>query len=151
MDIKNITSEFNMITTCMKKLNFENNYILLDNDSSKNKNIDVSYTCSKLNLSDSAEDKKGVVTLYITAHRDGQHNNLDFYMEIDGYFHAPLEMDDEKFIRMLKYNGCAAVYSVARANIMSITALTLYEGCIVLPMINVFKLNEEMQKKIDEA
>jgi len=65
------------------------------------------------------------------------------------FFLAPLEAFDseDNFSKAVELNGLASLISFARANIASITGLTLCKGNITLPMINVFKINKLKREK----
>ena len=52
--------------------------------------------------------------------------------------------------KMLSISGCASLYSVIRAFVMSFTAQSGFKGSIILPMINIFRLNEEKQALIEK-
>lgn len=66
-----------------------------------------------------------------------------------GGFIAPLDAyeNEEIFYKSIELNGLASLISFARANIASITGLIFCQGNIMLPMINVFKLNKLKRKK----
>jgi hypothetical protein len=48
----------------------------------------------------------------------------------------------EDFVKAVELNGLASLVSFARANIASITGVTFCQGNIILPMINIFKLQQ---------
>ncbi len=60
-----------------------------------------------------------------------------------GFCIAPSEAfeNENSFYKAVELNGLASLISFARSNIASITSLTFCQGNIMLPMINVFKLN----------
>ncbi len=56
----------------------------------------------------------------------------------------------EEFVKAVELNGLASLVSYARANIASLTGLTFCQGNLVLPMINIFKLQELKEKAIPD-
>ena len=66
-----------------------------------------------------------------------------------GLVSAPTSAFDteEDFDKAVELNGLASLISFARANIASISGLTFCHGNIVLPMINVYKLNDLKRAK----
>lgn len=57
----------------------------------------------------------------------------------------------EDFVKAVELNGLASLVSYARANISSLTGLTFCQGNLVLPMINIFKLQELKRKAIHDV
>ncbi len=69
-------------------------------------------------------------------------------MILDGGFSAPDSLTREEFEELLKINGAAALYSIARSKIETITSAVFERGKLSLPVININKYyeEEEMQK-----
>ena len=71
-----------------------------------------------------------------------------------GFFGAPKEEYSAQldFYKAIELNGLASLISFARANIGSISGLIFCQGNIMIPMINVFKLNKikEESKNINK-
>ena len=64
---------------------------------------------------------------------------------LEGYFESKDEKIDEKdFIELVKYNGTAALYSIARAKIEELTSLVFSSGKIIIPMINIIKFFDKV-------
>ena len=84
----------------------------------------------------------GEVVLTIEVDLEGkdnaQGNNATIHLAIEGGFHAPDEMDIEEFKKMLQINGAAALYSIARSYLISVTSQSFVYGDIVLPLVNFF-------------
>ncbi len=149
MDIKSIASDFQFIGSSVKKVQITNDFVVLPDADSLKKQIDVDYVIESLQRND--EDQDIFSTLLLSVRVTYKHNKskMDIKFEIQGAFVAPYEMDDATFERMLSTNGCASLYSIARAIIVCMSSQVLANGCIYLPMVNIFKLNEEKQKKIN--
>ena len=62
---------------------------------------------------------------------------------IEGTFSSPSTIPDQEFLMLLNVNGGAALYSIARAKVETISSLTYAEGKIVLPMVNILQFYQE--------
>ena len=68
-------------------------------------------------------------------------------LSMQGCFAAPLDMEEEQFIQMLKLNGISSLYSIARGFIQSTTSQSLVSGSIILPMFNVAAYSRDKDKQ----
>lgn len=59
-----------------------------------------------------------------------------------GCFDAPEELPEDQFAEMLKLNGCAALYSIARGAISVFSTQMFSNGNIVLPLVNFIRFRE---------
>ena len=71
---------------------------------------------------------------------------LNVSLVVEGLF-SFTEDNEDTFRQMLFLNGNSALYSIARAHILSMTSMSLISGRIVLPMINFLKLAEELKNQ----
>ena len=65
---------------------------------------------------------------------------------IEGEFSSDKSIDDDKFMELLNINGGAALYSIARSKIESISSIVYSEGKVLLPMINIIQYYQEKSK-----
>lgn len=75
----------------------------------------------------------------INVHVENKNNSEDNYtfkMTIEGCFSVEKSFPVEQFKEMLRINGSAALYSIARGFIMGVSAQTMFSGQIVLPLLN---------------
>lgn len=151
MNTKEIKSEFQFIGNSICSLDLHNDFISIP-DSDLSKEFDVSYDIESIN-----EDENniwGTINLYVNCIiKQNEETDMDELPEfnlklvLNGCFTDVKGISKEDFEKLLSINGCAALYSVARSIIISITAQSVVSGSIVLPMINVFKLNEKSIEK----
>lgn len=149
MDIGSIVSRFQLIGTTVKKIQVTNDFVTLPDAVDVKRIIDVDYVIEGIERNEEDESLFGTILLSIHVTIRHQKRKLDIKCDVQGAFHAPHEMDNDTFQKMMTTNGCASIYSISRAIIISVSSQLLLHGCIYLPMINVFKLNEEKQKKIN--
>ena len=149
MDIKSVVSGFQFIGSSVKKVQITNDFITLPPIENIKKRIDVDYVIEHLGRDE--KDNTIVSTIILSVHVIFRYEKkkLDIKFDIEGGFLAPYNMDDAHFERMLSTNGCATLYSIARAIIVSMSSQLLVSGCVYLPMINIFHLNEEKQRKVN--
>ena len=144
MNIKNIESDFTFIGHRITKLNLENDFIALT-DRNIEKEFDVFYEIDEI----SKQDDKILGTIDLTvlcrvtdaeAAEDEAPSKCNIALTINGCFIDSANVSIDKFKEMLGLNGCTALYSIARGIITGITAQSMLEGNITLPLINIFKL-----------
>ena len=69
---------------------------------------------------------------------------------IQGCFTDSADISESSFREMLGLNGCAALYSIARAQIINLTSQAMNGGQLILPMINFFEMKTVKDKKESE-
>lgn len=151
MNTEKIKSAFQFVGNSINVLDLQNDFISIP-DSNLSKEFDVSYKIESIN-----EDEAniwGTINLYVACllKLDGESDNdespnLSLNLILNGCFKDVKGISKEEFEKSLSINGCAALYSVARSIIISISAQSVISGSIVLPMINVFRLHEENTEK----
>ena len=85
---------------------------------------------------------QGVLTLKVLARVTGNNDKkFEISILLEGFFVGE-NMDLENFTKMLVTNGSAALYSIARAQILSLSSQSLAGGEFILPMVNFFKAKD---------
>lgn len=134
-------SPFRFLNNRVLELHINNTYAELDNSAENCKYLDVSHIIS--DVIEQEDGWIGIVELTIkikinnSADNDGQIYDLD--MTIEGGFATDKGMSKDDFEKMLHVNGSAALYSIARGFIISISSQTLVGGQVVLPLLNFTK------------
>lgn len=151
MNTKEIKSEFQFVGNSICSLDLHNDFISIP-DGDLSKEFDVRYDIESINEDET--DIWGTINLYVDCViKPNDETDTDELPEfnlklvLNGCFKDVKGISKEDFVKLLSINGCAALYSVARSIIMSISAQSVVNGSIVLPMINVFKLNEKSIEK----
>ncbi len=87
----------------------------------------------------------GNLLMQISITVKSEDNNPDdsFAIALEGSFWANKDMDDDRFLDLLNINGGAALYSIARSKLETISAVTYEEGKILLPMINMIQFFQQ--------
>lgn len=132
-------SSFGIIGSRIVHLDFDSSiFTFEDNDFDKT----VGYKIEMNNVGKTDTGLYGEVVLMIEVHLDGKDDakghNATIHLTIEGGFHAPEEMGDDEFKSMLQINGAAALYSIARSYLISVTAQSFVRGNILLPLVNFF-------------
>ncbi len=151
MNTKEIKSEFQFVGNSIYNLDLHNDFISIP-DGDFSKEFDVSYDIES--ITEDENDIWGIINLYVdcvikpNAETDTDElSEFNLKLILNGCFKDVKGISKEDFTKLLSINGCAALYSVARSIIISISAQSVVSGSIVLPMINVFKLNEKSIEK----
>lgn len=71
-------------------------------------------------------------------------------LSMEGIFSCSVTLEDEQFLNMLNINGAAALYSIMRAKIETISGMIYETGKIALPMINIIQYYEEKSKEVKD-
>ena len=150
MNTKEFQASFQFIGSKISKFKQNNDFLSMTIDMDLNRSIDVEYSTNSI---EERENRfYGVLTLYVKVDvkEKGRDKNKKKYhgeLEIVGFFGADKGLGKEDFSKMLEINGCASFIAVARAFFTSITALSMLDGHIVLPLLNIVN----MSKKKDET
>ena len=150
MNVNEISSDFQFVGSRVCELSVKNDFVFFPENSSLSKNIDVSYEIVDISTDDTSV--LGILNLYVTCKISEVEtdkvdtNNCNIYLALNGCFISGTKTDSNIFKQMLSVNGCAALYSIARSFIMSLSAQISINCNIVLPMINTFRLVEKSEE-----
>lgn len=141
-------SDFQFLTSRIEKIAFENTVLHIDEDCQKV--IDLNF--GDVDSLENDEEMTGKITLNVIV--EVQKNNekvVSINYVITGFFKDKKNCDKESFERMLKINGLATLYSLARAHITTISSLAGIQP-LTIPMINVYNyvLQKENKKKAED-
>ena len=142
MDIKKVESQFQLLSSMVAHMNVNNSFLAYDERKPGKKEIDVSYKVCQVKDVDEKNQRVGVLDLIISISSEIDNQEYNLKTVIRGFFAAPLELPEETFIKMLRINGCTALYSIARGIISSVSSQMFSIGNIVLPMVNFIRFHE---------
>lgn len=149
MDAKKIISGFQLVKAAVISLEVKNSFLEYDEHLNGSKTIDVAY---QITDSRTIEEKKihgGSLDLHVTVASKINDSAYIIHMIYRGLFTAPSEMTFQEFSRMLKINGTASLYSMARAVLISISSQMFSGGSILLPMVNVIQFHELTESAVN--
>ena len=148
MDVNEIKAPFQIIGDRIKKLEIENDFVFIDlTDEGIKREIGVSYEVSDpFILDDSEETFAGQVMMYIDLEVSDDECKACISLELEGCFIIDEPNSEEVLREMLPINGCAALYSIARGIISSVTSHMCGNGSILIPMINTFELRDSIEE-----
>ena len=147
---KRYISDFQIIGSSVKKLKLQNSFVVLTDDDSIRRTIDISHFITSVENVDGGKTLSGLLTLNVKLNVTADKKKYSLDMAIEGCFEASCEMGEEKFREMLQVNGVTSLYSIARGFVQSITAQTLVSGSILLPMVNVLAYSRDLDKEKEE-
>lgn len=150
MNIENITANFQLIGTRIANLTIDNEFASLDpNDESVSREIDVSYDVSSVFTVKGPNDDELMaqnIMMYIRLKVFTGELQANINLDLEGCYIFDGE-DKNQLHEMIAINGTATLYSIARGMISSITSHMCANGTLLLPMINVFKLRDGVNKQ----
>jgi len=140
MDKPDFVANFQMGGYCIKKIQLQNPFPVLPVENIERK-IKFGYAIKESRFDESRNAMVGIADLSVQLVIEAP-NDVEFLCEIEleGLFTGE-DISAEEFDDMLNVNGNAALYSIARANIASITSLAFNDGKIMLPMVNFTKIS----------
>jgi hypothetical protein len=149
MNVEKIQSPFQLIGTKIARLEFANDFVVIPTESDFiSRKFDVSYSLGeKFFLDEDQLCPSAMVTMYVKAVVESEDKKLEGNLEIVGCFSFDKSIPIDEYEGLLKLNGCASLYSIARSIITSVSSHICDNSTIILPMINVFKLHEELEER----
>ena len=136
MDLNQITTNFNIITTVVHKLSARCRMFKISDDNSKEFSLDIK--CSKPTIDENEMFGKLLMQITVSVLQENTELPADqFDLIIEGVFASPADISEDEFLQMLNINGGAALYSIARAKLEAFSSLIYAEGKILLPMVNI--------------
>lgn len=139
LNINEFRSKFQLVGTRVKKFSLKNDFVTLDPDLLSRLSVDVGYSIESIDKQN--EYIVGIIVLNVKASvKDKGKSKVSISMSIEGCFISP--PDEQNFETLLGINGCASLYSIARAYIHSVSSQSFSGGHIILPMINTIILNK---------
>ena len=130
-------SHFEFIGSRIVNVEINHTYIAMDINNSKSREFELHHEIGE--IFDNGEKQFGNIKLMVDVHVENKNNSEDYYtfkMTIEGCFSIEKSFPVEQFKEMLRINGSAALYSIARGFILGVSAQTMFNGQIVLPLLN---------------
>ena len=147
ININQIIANLDIVTACVHNIKMTCNMQKIPETCKKEFSMDIK--CSRIKLEGDVKVGKLLMQLDISMTPSGEDMVSDtFEIVIEGIFKSPAEISDAEFLKLLNINGGAALYSIARSKIETISSLTYSEGKIMLPMINMVQYyNDRLESK----
>lgn len=142
MDIKQFQSSFQLISTSITDLHVSNSFLDYDERRAATKNADVSYQIVQLQEPQGEVGFTGILDLKIALLCETESKKFTLNLTLRGIFVGPAELGEAEFRRMMKVNGCAALYGIARGTISCISTQVFTVGNVVLPLANFIHFHE---------
>lgn len=146
----NYISEFQIIGSSIKSLTIKNDYIALPTNNSVKRKIDISHEIQSIENNEESMLLTGIVILNIKVLISHEKKKYRLDMSIEGCFNAPNGIGENTFTDMLNVNGITSLYSIARGFAQSVSAQTLVDGNILLPMLNVVAYSKNINEETEE-
>lgn len=155
IEFNKISADLEFVGKSIKHLAVENQYINTD-DHHGQAAFAMDLRVTKVGIDNNADPSKKFGQILLFVEVDFQRKNdekpgMNIKYCSEGCFSAPKDIDEQIFVNMLYINGGSTLYSIARADILDITAKVFHNGKIALPMINFVQFMEEKSKELDEV
>lgn len=146
MEASKALADIQLLGTKLHRLEFSNDFITYYDSEDVKKVLDVSYKVIETYYDDEERIYVGTLNLYVDVDITcGEDEKMTMQMELQGGFASlpTKEQAEEAFAKLLEINGTAALYSIARSIVLSLTSQSYAGEAVMLPMINVFRLRKE--------
>ncbi len=140
-------SSFQYLGSSISSFKIRNDFIGIDNEEKLKHKLDVSHSILSIDKHEDEDIYISYLELNIKVVLSEGKKKYSVDLSMQGCFAAPLDMEEEQFIQMLKLNGISSLYSIARGFIQSTTSQTLVSGSIILPMFNVAAYSRDKDKQ----
>lgn len=149
MHLNDVASDFTFIGSTINNLELKNNIIALDDDATKNVNMDIDVSTLNKLKDEIGPYTQACVQLTLDIHLKNPSNQststpatCTLRISVDGCF-ITRSIDDQTFNNMLYINGGSTLYSIARSHVLTISSQAFMEGKILLPLVNMVEFVEE--------
>ena len=102
MDIKKVESQFQLLSSMVVHLDFNNSFLTYDERKPGKKDIDVSYNICHIAAEEEKKERLGVLDLIVSVSSEMDERKYALKVVLRGFFEAPIEMSEDTFTRMLK-------------------------------------------------
>lgn len=141
MDITKVQSKFIFVGSRVVSFNLSNDFVSLPDENNLSLSLDVDKEISDFTVDDDLVFGEVNLTITVLAQSKDNDKQLSLTITVNGCFADNKDIDTEEFRTKLSINGSAALYSIARANIISITSQSLCGGQLIIPLINFFEFD----------
>lgn len=151
MDINTVKANLQMIGSRIIDLEIKNNFVYLDlNSETIRREIDVTHDISELYYLDENLLAKNLILdidLKVGDVLEDEELEMCVKLKLEGCFSIGAKGTEDELTELIHVNGVAALYSIARGIISSLTSQTCVNGTVLLPMINVFGLQSQIEEE----
>jgi hypothetical protein len=154
MDFNKITSDLTYLGSTIREVRVNNHFVTLGTDVVKEFGFDFEITDIETNESERTGRILMQITVFLSfaeGEKSEKNDKSEFTIILEGAFTVPISISEEEFIKLLSINGSTALYSIARAKLETISAVTFMNGKLILPMVNIFTFLHEKAETSSEA
>ena len=111
MKIEKALANIQLLGTQVKKIEFENDFIVFYEQDDTKKYLDVSYNIKECSYDEKAKEYIGILALYIEMQVENEEKKMKLGMELHGCFQSNevAETWEKEFRELSQINGTAAV------------------------------------------
>nr|DAN10105.1 MAG TPA: Protein-export protein secB, Greek key beta sheet.35A [Caudoviricetes sp.] len=93
-----------------------------------------------------------LLTIHVIVSNDEDEATDEFKLTIEGEFSAKSELEEKEFRELVQFNGSSVLFSLARAKVEEVSALTYEVGKIILPLVNMIQFfrNQDQEQIVEQ-
>lgn len=140
MNINEIKSQFQFLGSNILNISVKNDFIALPDFDVLKLKMDTEYEIKNVICKEERYATVVLTVLVSAIHKNKQ--KIKISITVAGYFSDSSAVGEKQFNEMLALNGCATLYAIVRAQIISLSSQALSGGQLILPMVNFFKAKQ---------
>ena len=134
MELNRIATGIKLVGTTIKEISVENNIVNVQKEAKRSFGLNI-YEPSFENIDEGLFSQMAID--FEVEIEQAEDRNFKLELSLEGAFLSEKNTEEEDFKQLVIINGAAALISIARGKIESITSNIFDSGKVVIPFVNV--------------
>lgn len=134
MELNRIATGIKLVGTTIKEISVENNIVNVQKEAKRSFGLNINEPSFE-NIDEGLFSQMAID--FEVEIEQAEDRNFKLELSLEGAFLSEKNTEEEDFKQLVIINGAAALISIARGKIESITSNIFYSGKVVIPFVNV--------------
>ena len=134
MELNRIATGIKLVGTTIKEISVENNIVNVQKEAKRSFGLNINEPSFE-NIDEGLFSQKAID--FEVEIEQAEDRNFKLELSLEGAFLSEKNTEEEDFKQLVIINGAAALISIARGKIESITSNIFDSGKVVIPFVNV--------------
>ena len=134
MELNRIATGIKLVGTTIKEISVENNIVNVQKEAKRSFGLNINEPSFE-NIDEGLFSQMAID--FEVEIEQAEDRNFKLELSLEGAFLSEKNTEEEDFKQLVIINGAAALISIARGNIESITSNIFDSGKVVIPFVNV--------------
>ena len=134
MELNRIATGIKLVGTTIKEISVENNIVNVQKEAKRSFGLNINEPSFE-NIDEGLFSQMAID--FEVEIEQAEDRNFKFELSLEGAFLSEKNTEEEDFKQLVIINGAAALISIARGKIESITSNIFDSGKVVIPFVNV--------------